>query len=88
MPALARELGVNYAGFRREFQRRTGLAPRQYLLRLKLEHAQRLIGATPYTLEAIAEQVGFSSAFHLSAAFKKRYGLSPAAWREGRRSGV
>ena len=83
MPELARELGVNYAGFRREFRDLTGLAPRQYLLRLRLERAQRLIGATPYTLEAIAESLGFSSAFHLSAAFKKRYGLSPAAWRGG-----
>jgi AraC-like DNA-binding protein len=83
MPELARELGVNYAGFRREFRRRTGLAPRQYLLKLRLEQAQRMIGATPYTLEAVAEQLGFSSAFHLSAAFKSHYGVSPAAWRRG-----
>ena len=83
MPELARELGVNYAGFRREFRRRTVLAPRQYLLNLRLEQAQRLIGSTPYTLDAVAEQLGFSSAFHLSAAFKARYGMSPAAWRRG-----
>jgi AraC-like DNA-binding protein len=83
MPALARELGVSYAGFRREFKRRTGLAPRQYLLRLRLDRAQRLIGATPLTLEAVAEQVGFSSAFHLSAAFKARFGIAPAGWRRG-----
>lgn len=83
MPALARELGVNYAGFRREFRRRTGVAPRQYLLRLRLERAQRLVGATPFTLEAIAEQLGFSSAFHLSAAFKKHFGVSPSVWRNG-----
>jgi AraC-like DNA-binding protein len=86
MPALARELGVNYGGFRREFRRLTGLAPKQYLMRLRLEHAQRLIGATPYTLEAVAEKLGFSSAFHLSAAFKKHYGISPSTWRLGGQS--
>lgn len=84
MPALARELGVNYASFRREFARRVGMAPRQYVMRLRLERAQRMIGATPFTLEAIAEQLGFSSAFHLSAAFKKRFGAPPAVWRRGR----
>lgn len=83
MPTLASELGVGYAGFRREFKRRTGVAPAQYLMRLRLERAQRLLGATPGTLEAISEQVGFSSAFHLSAAFKARYGVAPATWRRG-----
>lgn len=84
MPALARELGVGYAGFRREFKRRTGVAPRQYLLRLRLERAQRLLGSTPAKLEEIAERLGFSSAFHLSAAFKARFGIAPAVWRRGR----
>lgn len=84
MPSLARELGVGYAGFRREFKRRTGMAPRQYLLRLRLERAQRLLGSTPAKLEEIAAKLGFSSAFHLSAAFKSRYGAAPAAWRQGR----
>jgi AraC-like DNA-binding protein len=84
MPDLAKELGVNYALFRREFRRRTGLAPREYLLRLRLDCAQRLIGSTPLTLDAIAEQVGFSSAFHLSAAFKVCYAVSPNVWRMAR----
>lgn len=82
-PALAHELHVGYAGFRREFKRRTGLAPGQYLMRLRLERAQRLLGATPATLEVISVQVGFSSAFHLSAAFKARFGIAPAVWRKG-----
>lgn len=84
MPALARAVGMDYAAFRREFRRRTGLAPRRYLLNLRLERAQRLLGATPLGLEAIAEETGFSSAFHLSAAFKRRYGVAPNVWRNGR----
>ncbi|MFA6961068.1 MAG: AraC family transcriptional regulator [Opitutaceae bacterium] len=83
MPALAREVGAGYAMFRREFRRRTGLSPRRYLLFLRLERAQRLIGGSPLTLEAIAEQVGFSSAYHLSAAFKQRFGVPPSVWRKG-----
>ncbi len=83
MPELAREVGIGYAVFRREFRKRTGLAPRRHLLQLRLERARRLIGNTPLRLDAIAEQVGFSSAFHLSAAFKNRFGVAPAVWRKG-----
>ncbi|MFH1499650.1 MAG: AraC family transcriptional regulator [Verrucomicrobiota bacterium] len=83
MPELAREVGVGYAVFRREFRKRTGLSPRRHLLHLRLERTRRLIGTTPLRLEAVAEAVGFSSAFHLSAAFKARYGVAPAVWRRG-----
>jgi AraC-like DNA-binding protein len=85
MEALARELGVAYSHFRREFKTRTGLPPKQYLLRLRLEKARRLLGNTPDPVKTIADQLGFNSPFHLSAAFKKEFGISPAHWR---RAGV
>lgn len=81
IPALARELGVAYSYFRREFKRHTGLAPYQYAQQLRLEKACRLIANSGETLEMIADRLGFASAYHLSAAFKKRYGQSPAHWR-------
>lgn len=84
MPALARELGLAYSLFRREFKRHTGLAPYQYLQQLRLEKARRLIGNTDESLKVIAERLGFASAYHLSAAFKGRYGEAPAHWRRRR----
>lgn len=84
MPALARELGVAYSYFRREFKRHTGLSPYQYLQQLRLEKARRLIGNASETLEVIADRLGFASAYHLSAAFKKQYGQAPTHWRRGR----
>ena len=87
MPALARELGVAYSYFRREFKVRTGLAPKRYLLRLRLEKARRLLGNSPDSIKVIADRLGFSSAFHLSAAFKREFGVSPSAWRKPDRTG-
>lgn len=84
MAALAREMGVAYSYFRREFKRHTGLSPYQYLQQLRLEKARRLIGGATETLEVIAERLGFASACHLSAAFKKQYGQAPSHWRRGR----
>jgi AraC-like DNA-binding protein len=84
IPDLARSLGVAYSHFRREFKRHTGLAPYQYVRRLRLEKARRLIGSSSESLQTIADRLGFASLFHLSAAFKQHYGQSPSRWRRGR----
>ena len=87
LPALARTLGVAYSSFRREFARRTGLSPQQYLMRMRLQRAQRLLGGTDQTIKQVADRLGFSSAFHLSAAFSAHFGLPPREWRRRARRG-
>jgi len=82
MPEIARQLGVGYSHLRRQFKERTGLSPKRYLQRMRLERARRLLGSTLDSLDRIAERVGFYSAFHLSAAFKKEFGLPPRNWRK------
>ncbi len=84
IPELASGLGVTYSYFRREFKRHTGLAPYQYVRRLRMEKARRMIGSSKENLQIISERLGFASAYHLSAAFKKEFGLSPDHWRRSR----
>ncbi|MFT3782121.1 MAG: AraC family transcriptional regulator [Nibricoccus sp.] len=78
---LARKLGVAYSHFRRAFKLHTGSAPWQYVLHQRLDRARRLLSAGENTLEDIAARLGFSSAFHLSAAFKQAFGVAPDKWR-------
>jgi AraC-like DNA-binding protein len=78
---LARRLGVAYSHFRRAFKLHTGFAPWQYVLQQRLDRARRLLSAGDSTLEDIAGRLGFSSAFHLSAAFKQAFGTAPDKWR-------
>jgi AraC-like DNA-binding protein len=85
--ALARGLGVSYSHFRRAFRAHTGYAPWQYVLHLRLTQARRILVSSNATLDAIAAGLGFSSGFHLSAAFKRAFGTSPNAWRRRMRGG-
>jgi len=78
---LASRLGVAYSHFRQAFKAHTGYAPWQYMLHLRLAQARRQLAGSDATLEEIAGRLGFSSAFHLSAAFKRAYGTAPALWR-------
>jgi transcriptional regulator GlxA family with amidase domain len=57
-------------------------------LYLRLSRAQRLLASSDATLEDIASRVGFSSAFHLSSAFKKAFRVSPQTWRQQLRDGA
>lgn len=81
LEGLARSRGVAYSHFRRAFKAHTGFAPWQYVIHLRLGHARRLLAGTSMGLDEIAGRLGFSSAFHLSAAFKKAFGIAPDPWR-------
>ena len=83
--ALSKKLGMAYSHFRREFQQHTGFAPWRYVLHLRLSRARRMLVSNQSTLDDIAARLGFSSAFHFSAAFKRAYGVSPNQWRQSMR---
>ncbi|MDD5349333.1 MAG: AraC family transcriptional regulator [Chthoniobacteraceae bacterium] len=76
--ALAAKLGVGHRHFRRLFQEATGLAPHQYLLNLRLNHAKRLLATLP--VAEVAAQVGFSDPLYFSRLFKRKVGVAPTRW--------
>jgi AraC-like DNA-binding protein len=79
---LARRVGMSYSSFRRSFQKRTGFAPWKYVQHLRLVNARNRLGSSSDTLEEIATNLGFSSGFHLSTAFRKEFGVSPLKWKK------
>ncbi|HAS83296.1 MAG TPA: hypothetical protein DCS43_11645 [Verrucomicrobia bacterium] len=80
LPRLAMAAGLCETLFRREFKRVTGETPSRFILKSRLHAAVLMIQQGVYTLAGIAGQLNFSSAFHLSAAFKKEFGVSPSQW--------
>lgn len=76
--AYAKKTGIGYRHFRRMFQEATGLAPHQYLLNLKLNHAKRLLGTMP--VAEVAARVGFTDPLYFSRLFKRKVGVTPTLW--------
>lgn len=87
MEALADESGVGYDAFRRCFKALTGLPPKQYYRQLQMRRVEELLLHTRRSVAEIAAELGFNSAFHLSAAFKEHAGVAPSFWREAREGG-
>jgi AraC family transcriptional regulator len=63
------------------FRRETGETPHQFVTRLRLDEAAKLLRATNQTVLQIAMAVGFESASHFSVQFKRDYGVTPLAFR-------
>lgn len=78
LPRLSKESGLCETLFRKEFKKATGTSPARFIREARLQAASQLIQQNIYTLAAIAEMLNFSSAFHLSACFKKHFGVNPS----------
>ncbi|WP_405706173.1 AraC family transcriptional regulator [Streptomyces xanthophaeus] len=79
--ALAEEAGVSRATFARRFSDLVGQPPMAYLTDWRLALAADLLVRTDATVESIARQVGYRSAFGLSVAFHRVYGTRPSQHR-------
>jgi len=83
IPKLAALLHVSPRHLSRLFRHHTGMSPQEFYLQVKMRRVQQLLGSN-LTLKEIASRLGFESQFHLSRAFKARFGIPPSQWRQGR----
>jgi AraC-like DNA-binding protein len=81
---LAALVRLNPCHFSRTFRRSFGSPPLDYVIRRRIERAQRLMLATDAPLSRIALDCGLADQAHLSRLFRRVVGESPAAWRRAR----
>lgn len=79
--SLADRAQVSRAAFARRFRDLLGESPIAYLTGWRLCLAADMLREGEDTLETIARQVGYSSAFALSTAFHREHGVRPSAYR-------
>jgi AraC-like DNA-binding protein len=74
---FARLTGRSLAGFKRDFQKTFGMAPRHWLQEKRLTEARHLIENRHKKASAIYLDLGFESLSHFSHSFKKKFGIAP-----------
>ena len=78
---LAARSAMSPRTFARRFLASTGSTPYQWLLRQRVQLAQRLLEMSDLPIDAVAEQSGFSTAANLRKHFSKAVHTSPQAYR-------
>lgn len=80
--SLAQQVGMSRAGFSRRFVATVGESPMAYLSAWRLALAADRLRQDDTPVSQIAAEVGYSSPFTFSTAFKRHYGVSPLAYRQ------
>jgi AraC family transcriptional activator FtrA len=85
---LASRSAMSRRTFARRFEAATGTTPYQWLLRQRLQLAQRLLETSDLPVDSIAQQAGFSTAANLRKHFGRRVRTTPQAYRHTFRARV
>lgn len=78
---LAARSSMSPRTFARRFLASTGTTPYQWLLRQRIQLAQRLLETTDLPIDSVAETSGFSTAANLRKHFSRTVHTSPQAYR-------
>jgi AraC-like DNA-binding protein len=81
---LAKAAGMSRTRFAEEFKLVTGQTPARIISRLRLTAIARRIVTTTLSVEAAAEEAGYSSSAAFVRAFQREFGETPARWRRAR----
>jgi AraC-like DNA-binding protein len=81
LDALARAAGASRSVLAERFQNLVGSPPMEYLTQWRMVLAASLLCRSSAPLARIAEEVGYRTDTAFIRAFRREYGLPPAAWR-------
>lgn len=85
LEVVAAEIGLTTTYFSSLFKKETGETFVEYLTRLRLEEAMRMLEETDEKIYSVAEKTGYPDAGYFSYIFKKKYGISPIQYRRQRK---
>ena len=77
LPELADEVGLSLNKLKEGFKQIYGDSVYSFLFDYKMEVARQLLDSGSYNVNEVGLKVGYSTASHFIAAFKKKYGTTP-----------
>lgn len=79
--SLAYALKIHRSSLSRRFQEALGIAPSEYITRLRIQQAMALLHGSQKTIGEIAESCGWPDQHYFARLLKKRFGVSPSRAR-------
>jgi two-component system response regulator YesN len=83
LEAASVRAGVSKNHLSFEFSRETGETFTEYVARVRIDEAKRLLATTQLLVYEVGARVGYPSVEHFSRVFKKLAGVSPVKFRAG-----
>jgi len=74
---LADEVGLNIKKLKQGFKQVYGDTVYGFLFDYKMEYARKLLDSGTYNVNEVGNRIGYSTASHFIAAFKKKFGTTP-----------
>jgi len=75
--SMSKRASMSIAAFHHNFKLVAGSSPLQYLKRIRLDRAKRLMLHDGYNASTAAKAVGYESASQFSREFKRQFGVTP-----------
>lgn len=81
LQSLAAEAGMSARSLSRYFQREVSITPHEFVQRVRLDAARKLLEASSKPLKTVAFECGFGSNDRMRLVFRERLGITPAQYR-------
>ena len=82
LDALAAEFNMPKYTLIRTFRKELNTTPIEYMISMRLEHAKQLLSFSELSINEISCSSGYNSPAFFSSEFRKKFGMTPSAYRE------
>lgn len=82
LPDIAKQVGMTYENFRKQFAKHFGKSPQQYRIDHRIEQAKHQLLETDINIDTLARQLGYNDVFCFSRQFKSVCGMCPTHFRQ------
>ena len=80
---MANEVGLPLNRLKEGFKQVYGTSVFSFLLDYKMEYARQLLASGSHNVNEVGVEIGYSTASHFIAAFKKKFGVTPKKYIMG-----
>ena len=79
---LAKECGISETYLKKLFNKKFGVSPIKYIIRLKINYACDLLRSNRYSVTQVAQFCGYDNVYYFSRQFKEYVGTAPSVFVE------